>query len=149
MNSTGETFDYRVKAPSIPLRVTYRYRLSMGHSASKRFLLSSHYYLRLSSLHEMAPTERERIKIKSGYRVSSFQRARFIICLMVSSSMVAHDDTERTLPIGLQRHAGPGGFFNHAQDFALHDSTMTSVQGNQYNTLTYVQGDRNLVTQSG
>jgi hypothetical protein len=51
-----------------------------------------------------------------------------------------------SLPLGPRPQARPGGFISHAQDFSLHNPTMTSVQGNQYTT--YVQRDRNTVPQS-
>ncbi|KAF7761252.1 hypothetical protein Agabi119p4_10661 [Agaricus bisporus var. burnettii] len=51
------------------------------------------------------------------------------------------------MPDGPQRHAGPGGFFNNAQQLTVNNSTMTAVQGNQYHyTTTYVHGDGNLTT---
>ncbi|XP_006457602.1 hypothetical protein AGABI2DRAFT_123454 [Agaricus bisporus var. bisporus H97] len=50
------------------------------------------------------------------------------------------------VPEGPQRRSGPRNFISHAQDFALHNATMTAVEGDQY-TVTYVQGDRNLMPQ--
>ncbi|EKM78999.1 hypothetical protein AGABI1DRAFT_129264 [Agaricus bisporus var. burnettii JB137-S8] len=60
-----------------------------------------------------------------------------------------HDifSSENGIQDGLQRHAGPGGFFNNAQHSAVHNSTMTAVQGNQYNTVTYSEGNRHIVAQ--
>ncbi|KAF7776866.1 hypothetical protein Agabi119p4_5259 [Agaricus bisporus var. burnettii] len=50
------------------------------------------------------------------------------------------------MPEGPQRRSGPRNFISHAQDFALHNATMTAVEGDEY-TVTYVQGDRNLMPQ--
>jgi hypothetical protein len=49
--------------------------------------------------------------------------------------------------LGPERQPGPGAFFSHAQGFALHNPLMSSVHGD-HNTVTYVLGDRNLVSQS-
>lgn len=73
----------------------------------------------------------------------------------VSDGQCFDDKIERSLPVGPQHTIGSGGFISHAQDFALHNPTMTSVQGNQYmvtgnyHTVTYAQGDRTIVPQSG
>ncbi|XP_006457012.1 hypothetical protein AGABI2DRAFT_122886 [Agaricus bisporus var. bisporus H97] len=48
---------------------------------------------------------------------------------------------------GPRRPAGPEGFFTNAQHSTLHNPTMTAVHGNQYNTFSSTEGDRNVVTQ--
>jgi hypothetical protein len=65
--------------------------------------------------------------------------------LMVRASVTIQDDTEGS-PVDPQRPTPSGGFINHAQDFTLHNPTMTSVQGDQY--ATYIQADLNLAPQS-
>ncbi|KAF7771818.1 hypothetical protein Agabi119p4_6129 [Agaricus bisporus var. burnettii] len=40
-----------------------------------------------------------------------------------------------------------GGFFNNAERSTVHNSTMTAVQGNQYNTVTYSEGNRHIMAQ--
>ncbi|KAF7761311.1 hypothetical protein Agabi119p4_10720 [Agaricus bisporus var. burnettii] len=51
---------------------------------------------------------------------------------------------EDELQDGPRRSTGPGGFTN-AHDFVLNNPTMNHVHGNQYNTVTYSEGDRNVV----
>jgi hypothetical protein len=50
--------------------------------------------------------------------------------------------------LGPERQPGLGGFFSHAHNFALHNPLIGSVQGD-HNTVTYIQSDRNLVSQCG
>lgn len=92
--------------------------------------------------------ERRGRRSRSGCRDSFLQKARSVSCLMVSVFMSTLREAEQIRLLGPQRHPAPGGFFSNAQDFTLHNPAMTSVQGD-YATVTYQQGDRNIVPQSG
>ncbi|KAF7761248.1 hypothetical protein Agabi119p4_10657 [Agaricus bisporus var. burnettii] len=56
-------------------------------------------------------------------------------------------EDEDEIQNGPQRRAGAEGFFTNAQHSTLHNPTMTAVHGNQYNTFSSTEGDRNVVTQ--
>ncbi|KAF7761253.1 hypothetical protein Agabi119p4_10662 [Agaricus bisporus var. burnettii] len=62
-------------------------------------------------------------------------------------SLFSSNDAIRYMPDGPQRHARSGSFFKNAQHTAIHNSIMTAVHGNQYNTFSPTEGDRNNVTQ--
>ncbi|EKM77157.1 hypothetical protein AGABI1DRAFT_130574 [Agaricus bisporus var. burnettii JB137-S8] len=102
---------------------------SMGVTASKCIFPS--FFPTPPSIpdpHEMAP-RREKNKIIEWFW-----------------SLFSSKDAMCYMPDGPQRHTRPGGFFKNAQQSTVQNSTMNSVQGNQYNMFTNAQEDHNIVT---